>query len=124
MTCVTTPSWRRRRAIPRRSSATGGLRGRRINTSKNLGLYNQKQETPSTPEQKQTLLSTWAAFFDYFASAEVIRQRYWDFIKVPAVEEGPKKHAWGFLLTHGALTTILAHGLTYAESLTNGRKAD
>ncbi len=33
----------------------------------------------------------------------------------------PKKHAWGFLLTHGALTTILAHGLTYAE-LTNGRK--
>ncbi|WP_224372819.1 YiiX/YebB-like N1pC/P60 family cysteine hydrolase [Hyalangium versicolor] len=97
-----------------------GLRGLQDQIQKNLALYNQKQDTPYTPEQKQTLLSTWAAFFDYFASTEVIRQRYWDFVKVPALTQ-PKKHAWGFLLTHGALTTILAHGLTYAE-LTNGRK--
>ncbi|WP_224250042.1 YiiX/YebB-like N1pC/P60 family cysteine hydrolase [Hyalangium gracile] len=97
-----------------------GLRGLQERIRQNLSLYNQKQDIPYTPEQKQTLLTTWAAFFDYFASTEVIRQRYWDFVKVPALTQ-PKKHAWGFLLTHGALTTILSHGLTYAE-LTNGRK--
>ncbi|MDY7228956.1 YiiX/YebB-like N1pC/P60 family cysteine hydrolase [Hyalangium rubrum] len=97
-----------------------GLRGLQEQIRKNLALYNQKQDIPYTPEQKQALLSTWAAFFDYFASTEVIRQRYWDFVKVPALTQ-PTKHGWGFLLTHGALTTILAHGLTYAE-LTNGRK--
>src|SRR5688500_6915443 len=94
-----------------------GLRGLQEQIRKNLSLYNQKQNIPYTPEQKHTLLTTWAAFFDYFASTEVIRQRYWDFVKVPAVSQ-PVKHGWGFLLTHGALTTILAHGLTYAE-LTN-----
>jgi hypothetical protein len=99
---------------------TTGLRGLQEQIRKNLSLYNQKQKIPYTPEQKHTLLTTWAAFFDYFASTEVIRQRYWDFVKVPALTQ-PKKHAWGFLLTHGALTTILSHGLTYAE-LTNGRQ--
>ncbi|HLL02090.1 MAG TPA: YiiX/YebB-like N1pC/P60 family cysteine hydrolase [Myxococcaceae bacterium] len=97
-----------------------GMRGLQEQIRKNLSLYNQKQSIPYTPEQKHTLLTTWAAFFDYFASTEVIRQRYWDFVKVPAVTQ-PVKHGWGYLLTHGALTTILAHGLTYAE-LTNGRK--
>jgi hypothetical protein len=97
-----------------------GLRGLQEQIHKNEALYKQKQEIPYSPEQKQTLLTTWAAFFDYFASTEIIRQRYWDFVKVPAITQ-PKKHAWGFLLTHGALTTILAHGLTYAE-LTNGKK--
>lgn len=97
-----------------------GLRGLQAQIRKNLSLYKQKQDIPYTPEQKQALLTTWAAFFDYFASTEVIRQRYWDFVKVPSLTK-PTKHAWGFLLTHGALTTILAHGLTYAE-LTHGRK--
>jgi hypothetical protein len=97
-----------------------GLRGLQEQIRKNLSYYNQKQHIPYTPEQKHTLLTTWASFYDYFASTEVIRQRYWDFVKVPAVTQ-PVKHGWGFLLTHGALTTILAHGLTYAE-LTNGRK--
>jgi hypothetical protein len=97
-----------------------GLRGLQEQIRKNLSLYNQKQNIPYTPEQKHTLLTTWAAFFDYFASTEVIRQRYWNFVKVPAVTQ-PTKHGYGFLLTHNALATILAHGLTYAE-LTNGRK--
>ncbi|XXF79831.1 YiiX/YebB-like N1pC/P60 family cysteine hydrolase [Myxococcaceae bacterium GXIMD 01537] len=83
-------------------------------------LYLQKQSQAYTPDQKRTLLTTWAAFYDYFVSLEVIRQRYWDFVKQPALTQ-PVKHAWGFLLTHGALTTELAHGLTYAE-LTSGRK--
>lgn len=97
-----------------------GLRGLEEQIKKSSALYKQDQNTPYSPEQKQTLLTTWAAFFDYFASTEQIRQRYWDFVKVPGLTQ-PKKHAWGFLLTHGALTTILAHGLTYAE-LTNGKK--
>jgi hypothetical protein len=35
-----------------------------------------------------------AAFSDYFASIELIRQRYWDFVKVPALTQ-ETKHAWG-----------------------------
>ncbi|QSQ17364.1 YiiX/YebB-like N1pC/P60 family cysteine hydrolase [Myxococcus landrumensis] len=99
---------------------TQGLRRLQEELKQAKDLYAQKQSVPYTPDQKQRLLTTWAAFFDYFLSTEVIRQRYWDFVKVPALLQ-PKKHAWGFLLTHGALTTELAHGLTYAQ-LTNGRK--
>ncbi|MCP3138495.1 YiiX/YebB-like N1pC/P60 family cysteine hydrolase [Pyxidicoccus xibeiensis] len=97
-----------------------GLRGLQETVKKSRGVYLQKQSEPYTPDQKHLLLTTWAAFFDYFVSTEVIRQRYWDFVKVPSLTQ-PKKHAWGFLLTHGALTTELAHGLTYAE-LAGGRK--
>ncbi|WP_342380180.1 protein tyrosine phosphatase [Myxococcus stipitatus] len=97
-----------------------GLRRLQEDLKQAKALYAQKQSVPYTPDQKQRLLTTWATFFDYFLSTEVIRQRYWDFVKVPALLQ-PKKHAWGFLLTHGALTTELAHGLTYAQ-LTNGHK--
>ncbi|HEX8440575.1 YiiX/YebB-like N1pC/P60 family cysteine hydrolase [Archangium sp.] len=97
-----------------------GLRALQQQISKTRDLYTREQDLPYTPEEKRTLLTTWAAFSDYFASLELIRQRYWDFVKVPALTQ-ETKHAWGFLLTHGALTTELAHGLTYAE-LTNGRK--
>ena len=97
-----------------------GLRALQQQISKTRSLYTREQNLPYTPDEKRTLLTTWAAFSDYFASLELIRQRYWDFVKVPALTQ-ETKHAWGFLLTHGALTTELAHGLTYAE-LTNGRK--
>ena len=97
-----------------------GLRALQETVKKHKAVYLQKQSVPYTPDQKQLLLSTWAAFFDYFLSTEVIRQRYWGFLKNNALTE-PKKHAWGFLLTHGALTTELAHGLTYAE-LAGGQK--
>ncbi|MBZ4412887.1 protein tyrosine phosphatase [Myxococcus sp. XM-1-1-1] len=97
-----------------------GLRRLSEEVKTSRALYLQKQSEPYTPDQKQRLLTTWAAFFDYFVSTEVIRQRYWDFVKEPLLTQ-PKKHAWGFLLTHGALTTELAHGLTFAE-LTGGRK--
>ncbi|MFL5355129.1 YiiX/YebB-like N1pC/P60 family cysteine hydrolase [Archangium sp.] len=96
-----------------------GLRALQEQISKTRGLYLRKQDVPYTPEEKRTLLTTWAAFSDYFASLELIRQRYWDFVKAPALTQ-ETKHAWGFLLTHGALTTELAHGLTYAE-LAQGR---
>lgn len=97
-----------------------GLRELQETVKKHRHVYLRRQSEPYTPEQKQLLLSTWAAFFDYFLSTEVIRQRYWSFLKNNVLTE-PRKHAWGFLLTHGALTTELAHGLTYAE-LTGGRK--
>ncbi|WNG39017.1 protein tyrosine phosphatase [Archangium violaceum] len=97
-----------------------GLRALQAQITQKRGLYTREQDIPYTPEEKRTLLTTWAAFSDYFASLELIRQRYWDFLKMPKRTQDTK-HAWGFLLTHGALTTQLAHGLTYAE-LTNGRK--
>src|SRR5687768_8924170 len=34
-------------------------------------------------EQKETLLSAWGSLFSHVISAETIRQRYWDFVKVP-----------------------------------------
>ncbi|QSQ19380.1 protein tyrosine phosphatase [Pyxidicoccus parkwayensis] len=97
-----------------------GLRGLQESVKQARAVYLQKQSEPYSPDQKRLLLTTWAAFFDYIVSTEVIRQRYWDFVKVPSLTQ-PKKHAWGFLLTHGALTTELAHGLTYAD-LTGGKK--
>ncbi len=83
-------------------------------------LFHHKDAVPYTPEQKRTLLSTWAAMFDYVMATEVIRQRYWDFIKLP-VKGQPLRHAWGYLLTHTALTTELAHGVLWTD-LTAGRK--
>lgn len=83
-------------------------------------LFNHKDSVPYTAEQKRTLLTTWAAIFDYVLATEVIRQRYWDFIRLPARQE-PVKHAWGYLLTHTALTTALAHGLLWTD-LAAGRK--
>jgi hypothetical protein len=97
-----------------------GLRTLQEHLSRTRGLYEREQDIPYTPDEKRTLLTTWAAFSDYFASLERIRQRYGDLAKVPALTQGTK-HAWGFLLTHGALTTQLAHGLAYAE-LTSGHK--
>jgi len=75
-------------------------------------LYFQKKDHSYSLEQKRTLLTTWAAMLDYFFSTEVVRQRYWNFVKLPPRSQ---MHAWGFLLTHLALTLELAHGLAYAE---------
>lgn len=99
-----------------------GLRRVQEQIKGHKGLYDQKGTVAYTPEQKRTLLSTWAAMFDYVLSTEVIRQRYWDFVKVTPTNDSLKlKHVWGYLLTHGALTTELAHGMTYAD-LTAGKK--
>jgi hypothetical protein len=81
-----------------------------------LPLFTKKEGQTYTPEQKRTLLTTWGALFSYFSSAEQIRQRYWNFIKLAPTDE---RHAWGFLITHTALTEVLSHGLTFAE-LTQG----
>ncbi|ATB27459.1 YiiX/YebB-like N1pC/P60 family cysteine hydrolase [Melittangium boletus] len=96
-----------------------GLLALREQLTQTRELYLRSQDVPYSPDEKRTLLSTWAAFSDHFASLERIRQRYWDFVKEPSLTR-KTKHAWGFLLTHGALAAELAHGLAYAE-LTTGR---
>lgn len=82
----------------------------------NKALFGTVSKTTYTAEQKALLLSTWGAMFSYFTSIESIRQRYWDFVKLPPTDA---RHAWGFLLTHTALTAELGDGLSFAD-LTQG----
>ncbi|MHB8877128.1 MAG: YiiX/YebB-like N1pC/P60 family cysteine hydrolase [Myxococcaceae bacterium] len=89
-----------------------GLRRLQGVLTENEVLFATKQKEPYSPEQKRTLLTTWGAFFSYVISAEAIRQRYWDFLKLLPTDP---RHPWGFLLTHTALTVELAHGLTLAD---------
>ena len=96
-----------------------GLLALRAQLDRTRALYLRPKDEPYSPDDKRVLLTTWAAFSDHFQSLERVRQRYWDFVKEPALTRGTK-HAWGFLLTHGALAAELAHGLAYAE-LTTGR---
>ncbi len=79
-------------------------------------LFTKVEKQAYSPDQKRTLLSTWAAFFAVFSSAEAIRQRYWDFVKLLPTDA---RHAWGFVLTHAALTAELGYGLAFAD-LTQG----
>lgn len=83
-----------------------------------LPLFSKSEQRTYTPEEKQTLLTTWGAFFSYFSSIEQIRQRYWGFVSLVPTDE---RHAWGFLLTHTALTSLLSAGLRFAE-ITQGNK--
>lgn len=72
-------------------------------------LFAQKKDVLK-PEDKQLLLSSWGSLFAYFSAAEGLRQRYWNFITLPPTDE---RHAWGFVVTHAALTAILANGLKF-----------
>ncbi len=75
-------------------------------------LFTRVEKQAYSPDQKRLLLSTWAAFFAVFSSTEQIRQRYWDFVKLLPTDP---RHAWGFALTHAALTAELGYGLSFAE---------
>lgn len=86
-------------------------------------LYRQGEREPYSPEQKHTLLSTWAALSDYLRALEGIRLRYARFLAQSPRSRGPQ-HAWGFVLTHTALTVQLAHGLAYAERTTGRRQLE
>ncbi|WP_375757469.1 YiiX/YebB-like N1pC/P60 family cysteine hydrolase [Corallococcus exercitus] len=103
-----------RRDLEMLRQGTEGLRRLREEAFRSKALYRRGKDVPYTPDEKQLLVSTWAAFFDCFISTEVVRQRYWDFLKVPALTQ-PKKHAWGFLLTHAALASELAQGMAFAD---------
>jgi hypothetical protein len=82
----------------------------------NKPLFGTVSKTPYSAEQKALLLSTWGAMFSYFSSIEAMRERYWDFLKLPPTDP---RHPWGFMLTHTALTALLAEGLSFAD-LTQG----
>ena len=76
-------------------------------------LFSLPLNATHTPDQKRVLLTAWGAFFEYVLSSELLRQRYWDFVKEPPTSE---RHAIGFVLTHAALTSELAHGLALADA--------
>lgn len=94
----------------------GGMEGVMRQVEKNRALFASKQGSVFSPEQKQTLLSTWGALFAYFSATEGLRQKYWGFVKLPPTD---KRHAWGFLVTHTALTALLANGLRFTALTLN-----
>lgn len=98
--------------------AEGLHRTAKLATEKNKALFSTVNKSTYSAEQKALLLSTWGALFSYFSSIEGIRERYWDFVKLPPNDP---RHAWGFLLTHTALTSELSEGLTFAD-LTQGNQ--
>ncbi len=89
--------------------------------TKNKALFSTRQKAVYAAEDKQTLLSTWGSLFAYFSATEGLRQKYWDFVKVPPTDP---KHAWGFLLTHTALTALLANGLKFAELVIDNKQLE
>lgn len=95
-----------------------GLKSMNALVTSNRALFAFKADAVLSPDQKRTLLSTWGALFGYFASIEGLRQRYWDFIKVLPTDA---RHAWGYVITHTALTALLAYGMSFAD-LTIGNK--
>jgi hypothetical protein len=99
----------------------GGMKNVMARVGTNRKLFATKSDAVYTAEQKQTLLSTWGSLFAYFSATEGLRQKYWDFIKLPATDP---RHAWGFLLTHTALTALLAHGLGFADLTLNNKQLE
>lgn len=95
-----------------------GLKSVHANVQANRQLFSLKANSVLSPEQKRTILSTWGSLFGYFASIEGLRQKYWDFVKVLPTDT---RHAWGYVLTHTALTAILAYGMAFSD-LTIGNK--
>ncbi|MDP1921957.1 MAG: YiiX/YebB-like N1pC/P60 family cysteine hydrolase [Myxococcales bacterium] len=95
-----------------------GLKSVNGQVQANKALFALKAETVLTPDQKRTILSTWGSLFGYFSSIEGLRQKYWDFVKVLPTDV---RHAWGYVITHTALTAVLAYGLAFAD-LTLGNK--
>lgn len=87
----------------------------------NRALFATPTKTVYSPEEKQTLLSTWGSLFGYFSATEGLRQRYWGFIKVPPTDI---RHAWGFVMTHAALTAVLAHGLAFTALTINNSQLE
>jgi hypothetical protein len=72
-------------------------------------------------EQKRTLLSTWGALYGSFAAIEGLRHKYWGFVKLLPTDP---RHSWGYLLTHTALTALLAHGMRFSELALNHKQLE
>ncbi len=87
----------------------------------NRSLFSAVADRVYDPEQKRLLLSTWGSLFAYFSATEGLRQKYWDFVGLAPTDP---RHAWGFLLTHTALTALLSHGLAFAEATINNKQLE
>jgi hypothetical protein len=98
-----------------------GMSGVMAGVTKNKTLFSTKQKSVYVAEDKETLLTTWGSLFAYFSATEGLRQKYWDFVKVSPTDP---KHAWGFLLTHTALTALLANGLKFAELVIDNKQLE
>lgn len=84
-------------------------------------LFSERKSAVYSPEEKRTLLSTWGSLFSYFSAIEGLRQKYWGFVKLPPTDP---RHAWGFVLTHAALTAVLAHGMGFADLALNNKQLE
>ncbi|MEW5737498.1 MAG: YiiX/YebB-like N1pC/P60 family cysteine hydrolase [Myxococcota bacterium] len=94
----------------------GGMESVMRRVRDNKALFTFKQGAVLSPEQKQTLLSTWGSLFAWFSATEGLRQKYWGFVKLAPTDA---RHAWGFVLTHTALTALLARGLEFTALTLN-----
>lgn len=110
-----------RRDLDLLKQLVSGMQSVMTTVGKNKALFEKKTQQVYTPEQKQTLLSSWGALFSYFSATEALRQKYWDFVKVLPTDP---RHAWGFLLTHAALTAMLATGLKFADTSLNNKQLE
>ncbi|MFT3708186.1 MAG: YiiX/YebB-like N1pC/P60 family cysteine hydrolase [Archangium sp.] len=98
-----------------------GMRGVMKKVDENKKLFSAKSDAVYSAEQKQTILSTWGSLFAYFAATEGLRQKYWNFVKLLPTDS---RHAWGFLITHTALTALLSQGLHFADYALNNKQLE
>ena len=98
-----------------------GMSGVMSGVTKNKTLFSTKEKSVYIAEDKLTLLTTWGSLFAYFSATEGLRQKYWDFVKLPPTDP---RHAWGFLLTHTALTALLANGLKFSELVLGNKQLE
>jgi hypothetical protein len=99
----------------------GGMESVMRRVRENRALFAHKQGVVLSPEQKQTLLSTWGSLFAWFSATEGLRQKYWGFVKLAPTDP---RHAWGFVLTHTALTALLARGLEFTALTLNNAQLE
>lgn len=97
-----------------------GMSNVMLQVKANDALFTRHADVYS-PEQKDTLLSTWGSLFAFFSATEGLRQKYWDFVKLSPTDP---RHAWGFVLTHTALTSMLAYGLRFATLTLNDKQLE
>ncbi len=89
-----------------------GLKSVQALVLKNRALFASRTNVVLSPDEKRTVLSSWGALFGYFSAIEGLRQRYWGFVTLLPTDP---RHPWGYVITHTALTSLLAYGLAFAE---------
>lgn len=87
----------------------------------NKTLFETRSKSVLSPEQKRLVLGTWGTLFAYSTAAESLRQKYWNFV---TLLPNNHKHAWGFLMTHTALTALLAHGMSFVRTVLNNTQLE